>query len=459
MAHAVSLHPHNSTLRCLVKGILKLFFDLAPNRLGPFCQRFCGEFFSVRGSTKKPAGRQGFCGERIFERIRFFPCGFFLFGFYFVPSEATGPRLSRIRAGIPPFRQFMAHLIEKRDNVFLAVIPELFNGIGWHKLGKPTKEFTREALAPVLFEHSYKEAGIMTDNGFVATGERYVVAADDGLPVGPAVGSRYWTPSNAELFDVFSEALAGSDYKLVSALTVENRTQFALDAKAATIKAGRRDFSPYVGLHRAFGGKSSLYVCGHGTVMQCGNTTSLFLREVANADSLIVMRNSLGLKNRIPEFKSEIERIHGVNAEFAFALKEADEIPVAAPDARLAFAGLLTNGKPLVSTASGNVRTLNRVLQLSGLFRNGKANKGESLGDFYNAATEFYTHQSSGDNRVKQFMSSEFGSAREFKSRLTGKLFPSMRPSVDAFKELVERGTASVKASDEKELVAGGWNN
>jgi Domain of unknown function (DUF932) len=346
------------------------------------------------------------------------------------------------------------------DKLFLARIPELFNGKGWHGLGTPCDEFNAETIAPVLFPHEFTDAGILVNGEFVKTGERYAVSLDNKRPVGPAVGVRYWTPQNRDLFDMFKEALSGSGYKIVSAITVDSRAEFAIDAKGENINAGKRDFSPYVGLQRSFGGLSSLVISGHGTVIQCGNTTALFRREAAKDEDALSFRNTGGLEKRLPEIKESIERAHGVSAQFAAALKEADSQPLTQNEATAAFAGLLTDGKPLIGD-SGNVRTANRVVRLLSLFRGGAGNSGQTVGDFYNSITDFYTHESAGsraEDREKQWLASEFGSGRDFKAKFTARLFDGKNVNQEYLTNLIDAGKRSVAKTKASDLVTvSGW--
>lgn len=347
----------------------------------------------------------------------------------------------------------MGHKISKRDNVFLAKLKELYDGMGWHKLGKPTEIFDKATLAPTLFGHEMKQAGIMLPDGsFYGTGEFYAVAKDDGLPVGKAVGKNWFSPSNEELFDLFTSALEGSDYKICSVLTVENRQQFAIDAHytGGTLKAGSRDFKPYVGLHRQFGGKGKLCINGHGTVIQCGNTTALFLSEVMGADDTISAKNCGNLAGKLPAIKAAIERQHGVSGMFADAMAQAESETVKTEHAALAFVGWLNDGQPLA------VKSVNRANRLTELFKTGAGNRGENLADWFNAVTDFATHESAGEDKAKQFLSSEFGTARNDKAKLVRDLFDleTRSPKMDYFKGLATLGRKSVKATDDKDTVA-----
>lgn len=357
----------------------------------------------------------------------------------------------------------MAHKITSRDTVYLANLPELFAGAGWHGLGTVTTDFSAPNLGKVLWAHEMVSAGIQTANGFVQTGERYAVSLDDGLPIGQAVGKNWASPSNLELFELFSEALAGSNYKICSVLTVDGREQFAIDAKGDSIKAGSRDWAPYVGLHRYFGGKGKLLVKGHGTVMQCGNTTALFLSSVGDAEGIVACKQTGAIFAKLPLLKAQIEKQHGVSAMFAAAMAEGESLTVKPETASRAFVGLLTEGKPLTT------RSVNRANRLVQLFKAGAGNRGETFSDVFNALTDFYTHESAGsvdsaeskeDFLVKQWHASEFGGAATRKSELAEMFFDAKegKPRQGVIPNLAKMGRASIEASEAEtvaELVLG----
>lgn len=354
----------------------------------------------------------------------------------------------------------MSHKINKElDKVYLAEIPELFNGLGWHKLGTPTKTFNEKTVAPVLFSHGYSDAGIILPDGkFYPTGERYAVALDNNLPIGGAIGERYHTPSNAELYKLFTEALAGSDYDICSCGTVDSRVEFFVDAKSKTQKVAGRDYSPFVGLHRQFGGKTSIVVCGHGTVIQCGNTTALFLRETGKDDERISAKNTTNVMDKLPEIKKAIEAQHGVQKLFVKAMEASAKVAVSPEQARQAFVGFEVTGKL-------NTRSVNRVNRLLDLFATGPGNTGKNGSDWFNAVTDYYTHENAGslDTRLnadeqakflaKQWYSSERGSGSIVKTELASRLFTKGEFQTDYFTGLQKTGAGIIKAS-EKELVA-----
>lgn len=356
----------------------------------------------------------------------------------------------------------MSDKITQRDYVFLAEIPELFNGKGWHGKGLPMNEFTVETMRPVLFRHRLVQTTV--DNGMypVHTGDFIAIAEDDLLPVGKSVGNRFNTPLNEELFMLMQDSLAGSEYKIVSCGTVDNRNEFFVDAKwqGGTLKAGGRDVVPFVGLNRGFGGIQSLTIGGHNWVMQCANTTRLFRSEIGNSETGIVIKNTQAMAQRLPSCALHIEKNHGFQVNWAKAMDAAANEPVSRSDAREAFAGLI------VSDAATKLatRSANRVNRLVNLFATGAGNKGENLADWLSAVTDFYSHESAGSvdgcgSREsfldKQWFASERGSGAKIKEETTKAILDIRKGELktEAFKAWQKRGQAIIMESD-KEVVS-----
>ena len=363
------------------------------------------------------------------------------------------------------------------DHLYLAEIPELFNGRGWHGKATPTKmeDFkNKKKLEKVLFPHilvptfAYIKVKKTMDDGTEyediitpQTGDRVAVSLDNNRCISDSVGKNYNTPQNEELYDLFTKALEGSKYRLVSAITVCGREHFFLDAKyEESFRSAGRDITPYVGLHRAFGGKSDLSICGHNTATQCWNTVMLYLKEMEASDSAIRVKNTNAIYDRLPLIAMAIERQHGFQSEWLAALEEAAAVDVTQDDARAAFVSMVANERL-------GTRSVNRANLLLELFNdNNQGNTGENLSDVYNAVTDLYTHHSAGsedkadeenkeNRRIKQWFSSEFGTAATRKQEFTVKLFDlrgkgTSRIKDGVFEEMVEVGNEIISNSDSK---------
>lgn len=360
----------------------------------------------------------------------------------------------------------MSHKISPRDIVYLANLPELFGGKGWHGLGTEWADFTPEGLRKILWLHRMVPAGIQLDNGtFVPTGERYAISEDDGLPVGGAVGKNWFSPSNGELFELFSEALRDSDYSIVSAGTLADREELFIDAKkATTASTGKRDIAPFVGLSRMFGGLGRLSVGGHNTVIQCANTSAMMRHEIKSgsargAEGLTSVKNT-GRLNK-PEVLAEIvlglRSAYGWQDRFVQRMTEAENEKLSLLDARNAAVGFAvpTGTREL---SEKNSRTLNRANRIFTLFRSGAGNTGESVADFVNAITDYYSHESAGspdsaDSRedflVKQYLSSERGAGARVKSDFIAEVFGEEQVNREVVDKLASRGKWILQNSSE----------
>ena len=324
----------------------------------------------------------------------------------------------------------MSAKINKDDAVFLAKLPELYDGMGWHKLGIPTEDFNPETnpdLKRALFLHRMVQAGVSVDGNFVAGEDFYAVADDTNKPIGAAVGKVFRTPDNALLYKFFREAIADSGYEVCSLGTLDSRAEFFIDAKGKLKSVAGREITPYFGLNRMFGGKGSVVGAGHQTVMQCANTTEIFRSEAYGSDDCGKIKNTIAIFDKLPAFRETIRLGKAIELQFDLAMEDAAAFNVSKDEAREAFAGFIA-GENLSS------RSIGRVNRLLALFKAGNGNNGENAADWFNAVTDFFTHESAADvdskdeakkqeALVKQWYASEHGTARKVKADLANKLF------------------------------------
>ena len=144
---------------------------------------------------------------------------------------------------------------------------------------------------------------------------------------------------------------------------------------------------------------------------------------IANGDKTVpvncVIRHTKNAPLKINNVPELVDGFLGAAAEFKAVMDTLADKPLKETNARSFFAGLLANGKKEeIST-----RRLNQVERLTELFVSGKGNNGDDRSDAYQAVTEYATHESSGgDNRMRQIVSSEFGSANVLKDRALNSL-------------------------------------
>ena len=226
--------------------------------------------------------------------------------------------------------------------------------------------------------------------------------------------------TNAEFLSLVEASIAGTDHKIVSVGSVRNRGRVFLSIELQGMdkfKAGGREFSAFLNYGNGHDKSSVLWINTSNVCTVCDNTFSMNLFEVENKrqdsqleskdDLKIRVRHTKNAALRFPEIAKIIDKAIGVQAEFALAMEAADKLQISEDKARQIFAGFVAP----VGAESLSTRAENTVSRLVELFKSGNGNSGRNVGDLFHAATDYYTHESAGgEDRAKQFLSSEFGS-------------------------------------------------
>lgn len=311
----------------------------------------------------------------------------------------------------------MAHRIEERDKL-----------VGtfkfWHGLNDVVEKITPENNPLVLWDAEptklllLDEAGNPIDSGF-----SILRGTDDKLPIGAPFNPETYVPVyNSEFVEMVENALAGTKHKLVSAGSVRNRGRVFISVELADVKSFKsagREFKSYLNFLGSFDKSAPLTIVDTEQCTQCDNLFQLNLGS-KGGELNIRLTHKKGIKAEIAEMPKIIDSLLGVRAEFKAALDGLAEIKMTEPRAEKLFAGFLgTDGENFKDLNPLSTRSKNQVDELTRLFKTGRGNTGENLMDVFQAGTEFYTHFSSGgEDRQKQFVSSEFGAALKAKKDL-----------------------------------------
>lgn len=280
----------------------------------------------------------------------------------------------------------------------------------WHNLTKVVDKITEDNCG-ILYEMVEVPLFFEREGIQYPTASKQIISLDNGLPIGPAVNNTYSMISNKQIWDMVQEALAGTQHKIVSVGTVQGREVgfISVNLDENFVAAGRVHES---NLNVMFGhsGKMGLIAKTGMTTCVCWNTVQLALNE--KSDFKLAVKHTKNANFKILNMEKAIEAHVGVKAEFQRALDEIANDKCTSSDAGKLFGGFLAKGKE----EELSTRSMNVVERLSDLFKNGKGNRGENFADAFNAVTDFYTHESAGENRWKQYESSEFGSGNKAKN-------------------------------------------
>jgi hypothetical protein len=286
--------------------------------------------------------------------------------------------------------------------------------MAWHKLTQVEKAIDATNCR-ILYPMTIEQLVFKNPAGdYVEGNGRQIVSLDDNLPIGRPVGSDYKLIDNAGIWDAVQQGLAGTKHEIVSCGSVSDRSLGFISVKIADdFKAANRDTKSVMNVLWGHGGNKAVVARTGFTVVVCQNTFNVAMRE--KSDFKLSIRHTA--KANVLDLGKAIDAHIGVVAEFKLAMDSMDSVDVTADKARKIYAGFLSGGE-VPETKTGISRLTNVVHDMTTLFAIGNGNSGRTMADVFNGATDYYSHESSGGNRWKQFVSSEFGAAdnrkREF---------------------------------------------
>jgi len=266
-----------------------------------------------------------------------------------------------------------------------------------------------------------------------------LVASDDAkIQIGVPFADSYTPITNAMFLDVLGESTLGIDgLNLDSVGSVCGRgkifASFKISEGNRTI--GNRTFETYLNFGSSHDKSAPFWFNTSNTCTVCANTFRINLTAEKSKDGLAgKVRHTKNATIGLGNVSAIIEKAMGAQAEFNAIFASLDSMPSNEDNAKQIFAGFIGKGEEMAT------RSANQVDRLTSLFSTGKGNRGETLGDVFSAVTDYYSHESAGDDRMKQFVSSEFGSGAEKKDE-----FFSLLADDIARQTLVAKGVNSLK--------------
>ncbi len=362
-------------------------------------------------------------------------------------DSAASSRLSPVSQPqhIAERKNIMAHHIEARD-------VQAGLEMAWQGLTKVVPVITFDDAFPFEIER----LPLLVANDTPLEGWSYFRCSDDGKPAGVPVSESYQALTNGRFWEIVQNAVGGTGAVIESAGTIYDRCRRFITVKLGTdldtFNVGDREFKNRFSLLDSIDGSTNFYGVNSSTCVVCANTFQMVMGDTTG-EFRFKIRHSKNLLPKIENMEKAIDQFIGVTAQFKKALEIANEIPVTPADARSLFAGWAgsdTNGM--------SSRTFNTVTRLSELFQRGAGNNGETLLDAFSAVTDFYSHESSGGAdqpgfRMKQTLSSEFGSASRKKQDFFNNLFSvdkqkNVNFERQSFDNLVKNGRTLITAAE-----------
>lgn len=328
----------------------------------------------------------------------------------------------------------MSHEIEKNKDKQQGV------EMAWHKLTEVYPDLHERFLTEETHLHDFdiKKSPLFVldeQKNPVKTDFCQLVCTDDpSIHIGsPVHCETYGMITNAAFLKVVTNALAEiKGAKVVSVGSVCGRAKIFVTvqlAEMAEFKAAGRKVIPFLNFLSSHDQSAPFIVNTSNITTVCANTFSMnLLRQKSGINSAqknsvvgesvrAVLKHSKNVMERLENIPEIIDGFLGANAIFALEMDRLAAQPIKIDDANALFAGFLNGSEKMEKLST---RRTNQVETLTELFVKGKGNRGENLADVFNAGTDYFTHESSGgeENRLKQYVSSEFGMAANQKTRL-----------------------------------------
>jgi hypothetical protein len=286
--------------------------------------------------------------------------------------------------------------------------------VAWHKLTIVKEKLSLKEDCGIRYPMVTIPLSYTIGDKVIETESKQIVSLDDGLPVGNPVSSSYGLISNEMMLDMIGDALSGTQHEIVSLGTVCDRAKAFVSIKLSDdIVAAGRLTKNVLNIMWGHGGLMSVIGNSGLTVVVCQNTLNVALSE--KGDFRFTIKHTKFAADRLGGMSEAIDRHCGVVAEFQHAMDSMEAIDCEEETARAITAGILTPST-FERDTKVSTRTINMVDKVVSLYRTGAGNKGKTMADLFNGATDYFTHESSGgEDPWKQFVSSEFGSAADSK--------------------------------------------
>lgn len=316
----------------------------------------------------------------------------------------------------------MAHGIEKTDMMMST------EGYSWHRKDRLVEKIDEETATPLFFD--VIESPLMVNiDGQLVNMEGYKSLVADHRLVRPDLAPEdqliplhiprdgYKVIKNRDIFHAAQEAIKEVDGKITSIMSLESGKKFALTINLGddVIKVNNDEIHAHLNFVSSHDGSLNLKAYDSTIRIVCMNTLRWSLEAAGEVGFTIrhTKNAEIALQN-LPELVNNI--LKG-RVNFKEVMEYLESCKVDSNEALAMAAGyfMVESGAEKLST-----RSLNAATEIVNLFANGLGNKGRTLYDLVNGATQYWTSgQGVGikaDELTKAYKS-EYGLAAEHKNR------------------------------------------
>ena len=340
----------------------------------------------------------------------------------------------------------MAHGIQKPHDIVLST-----EGTEWHGIAKQVEAITETEVNPILFPIVESPCFVHCDGKQIELSNHKVLVADhrgcrDDLTESECLvplhipKSGYKVISNRQIWEVMNKSLSDLGVKVTSAGTLEGGKKFFLSCDIGgsdRIIAGDK-FRNSLNFITSHDGTGCMKAYDSAIRIVCMNTFqwsqdaagSVGFKAYHTKNADLATTNLPELLNAILTGRADLENVMEYLASHSCDYNDAI--------AMAAGYFVTTTGSKLLST-----RSKNAARSIANLFEFGMGNKGKSLYDLANGATEYWTSGEGtgkeGTSQADRVYKSEIGAASEHKIR-----FISLIQTTISRASLIEKGKEAI---------------
>lgn len=316
----------------------------------------------------------------------------------------------------------MSHGIEKTDLMLST------EGYSWHRLDRLVEKIDEETAAPLFFDVIESPLMVNIDGQAVAM-EGYKSLVADHRAVRPDLAPQdqliplhipkdgYKVIKNKEIFHAAQEAIKEVDGKITSIMTLEAGKKFALTVNLGedVLKVNNDEIHAHLNFVSSHDGSLNLKAYDSTIRIVCMNTLRWSLEAAGEVGFTI--RHTKNAEVALQNLPELVNNILKGRVNFKEVMEYLETCKVDSNEALAMAAGyfMVESGATKLST-----RSLNAATEIVNLFAVGRGNKGQTLYDLANGATEYWTSGEGvgkkADALTKSYKS-EFGMAADHKNR------------------------------------------
>lgn len=309
--------------------------------------------------------------------------------------------------------------------------------MAWHNLTEVLPVILLQtcflALWDVIKRPLYRPVTGSNPVAYEATETAEIVCTDNAdIIVGKPVDPSYHLLTNKSFLALVQSAMDKIQGAIVASVgSVCNRGRIFVTVQVPDLKsfiAAGREFKPFLNFLSSHD-KSCPFTVNLSTICTvCNNTFGMNLRDNDNDTLRIRVKHTSNMPAMLEDVPEIIAAYFTSVQKFAEVMNKLALIPISEADAKAFYAAITTektddSDKTKAEKSELSTRRLNQILRLTELFKTGKGNNGKDLSDLFQAVTDYYSHENSGNvdsqdesDKFKQLASSEFGTGQTMKA-------------------------------------------